>query len=182
MGINFGTESRQTPRLTWRRELGSRYTNIYLIQNSKNKTSTMVGTRRSNPANTPSQFRPPRKRNNYTPTGTISRGTEPGPCLGQLSRDLLDASFMRMRPHIWYSILPSEDGRDDISSGTRQRWEYLLPLLIHASLIQKNEKSSNGFDVITTKWNDFFEKLCSHIRRGKAKQYHICLAKLITRL
>ena len=115
----------------------------------------MVGTRRSNSANTPSQFRPPRKRNNYTPPGTISRGTEPGPCLDQLSRDLLDASFMRMRPHIWYSILPSEDGRDDIYSGTRQRWEYLLPLLIHASLIQKNEKSSNGFDVITTKFNEF---------------------------
>ena len=120
MGINFGTESRQTPRLSWRREFCSRYTNIYPTQNSKNNTFTMRVSNLRAHTNIPSQLYPPWKRNNYTPPGTIFRGTELGPHLGQLSRDLLNAFLMRMRPHIWYSIIPSEDGKDDNFSGTRQ--------------------------------------------------------------
>ena len=56
-----------------------------------------------------------------------------------------------MRPHIWYYILPSEGGNDDISSCSRQRWDYLLPIMIHIGLLTKNENAKNGFDVQMTK-------------------------------
>ena len=117
-----------------------------------------VSNRRAH-SNTSLQFRPPRKRNNYPPQDTISQGQEPKPCIAQLTRDVLHASFMRMTPHIWYSVLPSEGGNDDISSGTRQQWEYLLPIFLHIGLIKENEKSSNGFDVVTTKWNEFVRSI-----------------------
>ena len=92
---------------------------------------------------------------------------------------------MRMRAHIWYSILPSEGRNDDISSGSRQRWEHLLPIIIHLGLIEKNEKASNGFEVVTSKWAEFVRLLpgdqklhfATTQRKNEARQFYICLAR-----
>ena len=83
-----------------------------------------------------------RKRNKYPPPDTITSGRLTKRCNAEISGDLLTAVFDRMMPNIWYSVIPSDGQNADISSGTRQRWEYILPLLLHYGLLeQKGEKN-----------------------------------------
>ena len=103
----------------------------------------MVGTRRSNEMKTPSQRVPSRKRYKHTPMVTPSEGNALGECVDQVSNDLLITCFLQMRPHIWYSVLPSNDGNTDISSGTRQRWDHMLPTLKHIGLLKEKQQATN---------------------------------------
>ena len=98
----------------------------------------MVGTRRSAAMNTQSSLDPARKRNKRMPENTISGGIQRRLCIAQISANLLSTCFSRLNPHIWYSVLPSNDGIADISSETRQKWENILPLLIHSHLLKKD--------------------------------------------
>ena len=88
-----------------------------------------------------------------------------------------------MRPYIWYSVLPSNDGNTDISSGTRQRWDHMLPILKHIGLLQEKQQATNEFEVFATKWNEFVRQMpgssklhfVSFRKKGKAKQFYLCL-------
>ena len=94
-------------------------------------------TRRSTDMMTPPDEAPARKCNNNTRVDLISEADLTGRCLGQVSGDLLSIAFHQMRPNIWYNILPSEGKNDDVSCGTRQQWHHILPLLLHAGLIER---------------------------------------------
>ena len=115
----------------------------------------MVGTRRRARTNTPLQAPPSRKRTRKTSIVTPCEGRKLKECVSQVSRDLLTNFFLRIWPHIWYSVLPSEGGISDISGGTKQKWDHLLPLLLHIGLVEVNEKNSKGYNVILTKWDEF---------------------------
>ena len=143
----------------------------------------MVGTRRSTEMKTPSQRVPSRKRYKHTPMVTPSEGNALGECVDQVSNDLLITCFSQMRPHIWYSVLPSNDGNTDISSGTRQRWDHMLPILKHIGLLQEKQQATNEFEVFATKWNEFVRQMpgssklhfVSFRKKSKAKQFYLCL-------
>ena len=94
-------------------------------------------TRRSTDMRTPPDEVRARKRNNNTHTDLISEADLTRRCLGQVSGDLLSIAFQQMRPNIWYNVLPSEVQNDDISCGTRQQYHHILPLLLHAGLIER---------------------------------------------
>ena len=142
-------------------------------------------TRRSADMNTNSIHDPPRKRNNYLPMDTISKGNLATRCIGQVSSDLLNTCFSIIRPNIWYSVIPLDNETSDISSGIRQKWEDILPLLIHTGLIKKNSLSCNGFDVFQPKWHEFVqnfpgsEKLhfTNFRKKGEELRYYVCLGK-----
>ena len=100
----------------------------------------MVGTRRSNSARTPPQPVSSRKRTKTAAKVTPLQGYRLAPCAGQVSSNLLTTCFERMRAQIWYSILPSDGQNSDISSGTRQSWDHLLPILLRLGLLKKMSK------------------------------------------
>ena len=122
--------------ILWSEGFRRNNTNFYPTNIPSKNPSTMVGTRRSTEMKTPSQRVPSRKRYKHTPMVTPSEGNALGECVDQVSNDLLITCFSQMRPHIWYSVLPSNDGNTDISSGTRQRWDHMLPLLNHINQLQ----------------------------------------------
>ena len=111
----------------------------------------MKVSRRSARRGTSPRFLPACKQNNNVSKSNTSQRQELKECSRSISHDLFNSCFRRMRPHFWYSILPSEGGNDDISSCSRQRWDYLLPIIIHIGLLTKNENARNGFDVQMTK-------------------------------
>ena len=105
--------------------------------------------RRSTGLNTLSRREPSHKRANYTHIDPISEGIPTEPCIGLVSSYLLTRLFQRMRQNIWHSVIPSERQNDDISSGTRQRWEHILPLLLQCGLLEYMAK----------KWQIFVQNL-----------------------
>ena len=78
-----------------------------------------------------------------------------GQSTGLVSRDLLYTMFASMWQHVWFSILPSNSQDVNISSGTRQKMEHIVPLLVHCYLLTKILKAKNGYNVNCTKWNEF---------------------------
>ena len=123
-----------------------------------------------------------RKRNNYLPPDTTTSGRLTKQCIAEVSGDLLTAVFERIRPNIWYSVVPSDGQNADISSGTRQRWEFILPLLLHYGLL---EQKGGGFAVMAKKWDNFVQNMKTNYKlsfaaikpKGEPRQYYIYLGK-----
>ena len=138
--------------------------------------------RRSTVMRTSSGEASARKRNKYPPLDTITNGRLTKRCNSEITGDLLTAVFERMRPNIWYCVVPSDGQNASISSGTRQRWEYILPLLLHYGLL---EQKGEGFAVMAKKWDTFVQNMKTNYKlnfvairpKGELRQYYICLGK-----
>ena len=96
-------------------------------------------TRRSTGLRTPPIMESARKQNNYTTIVAPSEGFHRQECIAQVSARLLTSCFSRMSRDIWYSIAPNSVETSNISTGTRQGWQYILPLLLHTGLLEKKE-------------------------------------------
>ena len=94
-------------------------------------------TRRSTGLRTPPIMESSRKRNNYTPIVTPCEGFHNQECIAQVSARLLTSCFSQMSRDIWFSIAPNLVKTSNISTGTRQEWQYILPLLLHTGLLEK---------------------------------------------
>ena len=102
------------------------------------RPSTMVVTRHSTDLRTQPLIDPPRKRTKYTLEDIISQGINSTTCLNQVSACLLGTCFSRLRPEIWFTILPPRDENErDICYGTKQNWTNILSILIHTGILKK---------------------------------------------
>ena len=118
-------------------------------------------------------------RNKYPPPDIITSGHLTKRCIVEVSGDLLTAVFERMKLNIWYSVIPSDGQNADISSVTRQRWEYILPLLLHCGLL---EQKGEGFYVMARKWDNFVQNMKTNYQldfaaikpKGELRQYYLC--------
>ena len=78
-----------------------------------------------------------RRRVNDPAIDLQSEGHSPTKCIGLVSWDLLVTSFSQIRPNIWFLVVPESDEMSDISTGTRQKWDDIMSLLIHCGLKKK---------------------------------------------
>ena len=124
-----------------------------------------VVTRRSTNMRTESQLEPSRKRSKMITKNLISAGLQPSLCVGQISLDLLQASILRMRTQIWYSVLPSINEKIyDISQGTKQSWDSLFVLLVHCGLLLKHKSKGDVLTVNTTLFREFEKDISGELR------------------
>ena len=147
----------------------------------------MTRTRRSTSRVTSPMPVSSRKRCKYPTIDTIYQPYQMQQCIGQVSIDLLNTCLLQIRQNIWYSVVPSDNDSNNISSGTRQNWDHIYPLLIHCGLIRKNSDATTGFDVIAPKWDEFvynfpgLDKLhfIESRRLGEARSFFTCFGKPI---
>ena len=67
---------------------------------------------------------------------------------------------MRTRTNIWFSVTPSDDENSDISGGSRQNWDQLLPLLLHRGLLKYY---GGELIVVLDKWNEYAKRYDQNI-------------------
>ena len=113
--------------------------NLYelLLDHSSKKLiarpSTTVVTRRSTDQRTQPLIDPPRKRTKYTLEDIISQGINSTTCLNQVSACLLGTCFSRLRPEIWFTILPPRDENErDICYGLINYFKTILGIMVGA--------------------------------------------------
>ena len=97
---------------------------------------------------------------------------------------LLTEIFRRSKQHIWYRILPKDDGYPDITNCTGVEWEHLLPLLVFLGLISFRTGSMvKQVSIVTSQWKEMAHAVRKHVilevssyrRQNRSIEQYICI-------
>ena len=146
----------------------------------------MVKTRRSfNPAS-PSQLVPSHTQKRRKQIETLLKGNQRGQTQQQVSFSLLTTLFCRSISGLWFRVLPSDDGFNDICTATGLEWRYILPLLMDVGLIVDRTTSVvKNFDIVHKQWNEISTAVSKNVRlqvtvereKTKGRIYYVCIGE-----